>query len=317
MSKFNIENMPSIADIKKNIAEKQAAKSRYKSTVDKTYFPFWDMPDGESAVVRIIPDENPENPNSFFLEKDSHTLSIDGNDRTVVCPKTFDRSSDCPICDLSQKYYREGDKEKGKYYWRYRTYPVRLLVLENPLEVEDENGDPVDYVGRVCNSTFRSQVIEALEEGIKDIDSPQPLVLYDFIIKKKVTREGDNTYNNFAFSRLATEPSPIPEEYAENIELIDFRDLLPDNPGLEKVQNFLDAHLGLAEFKYGGSGYSSSNDSSSNDESKTSVSATVAPKESSDVQEASSEKADGGSVTLSNDSSDDDMIANILKRTAG
>jgi hypothetical protein len=250
-------NMPSIAEIKQQIKDSKARTTQYKSTVDKNFFPFWKMDEGEHAVVRLIPDTNSDNPMPYYVDSFNHTLAIDGNDRKIVCPKTFDRTSDCPICDLSQKYYRENDKDKGRYYWRNKHSFVRLLVLENPLDVKDEKGQTVDYVGRVCTSTFGKQILQSIEEALSEFDDDQPVPWllddgYDFTIKKvKMGGDGDDSYMTYAFSKFAHRSSAIAEEYRGAVDLIDFKDMLPDCPPLEKVQNYLDAHLGAVEFEYG------------------------------------------------------------------
>ena len=61
--------MPSIAEIKQQINESKARTTQYKSSVDKNFFPFWKMEEGEHAVVRLIPDINSDNPIIVMLIK--------------------------------------------------------------------------------------------------------------------------------------------------------------------------------------------------------------------------------------------------------
>lgn len=304
----------SIADIKKRIKESKNKTAQFKSTVDKSFFPFWKMEEGEHAVVRLLPDTNPENPMPYFVESFNHTLAIDGEDKKIACPKTFDRTAECPICDLSQKYYREGDKEKGKYYWRNKNSFVRLLVLESPLDVKDENGESIDYVGRVCTSMFGKQVLQSIEESLSEFsdDQPVPWMIddgYDFTIKKvKMGGDGNESYMTYAFSKFAHRSSGIAEQYKPLVEenLIPFTDLLPDRPPLEKVQNYLDAHLGQADFLYAGG------TPTTEDSDKPAAAAPAAAAPAAKVAEKAEPAAE--TVTLSADDSDQDMIDKILNR---
>lgn len=328
-------SVPSIADIKKHIKETKAKTTQFKSSVDKNFFPFWQMDEGDHAVVRLIPDTNPENPMPFFVDSFNHVLAIDGNDRKIACPKTFDRTAECPICDLSQKYYRENDKEKGRYYWRNKNSFVRLLVLENPLDVKDENGEAVDYVGRVCTSTFGKQIMQAIEEALSEFDDDQPVPWlldtgYDFTIKKvKMGGDGADSYVTYAFSKFAHRSSPIADEYRDGVELIDFKDMLADRPPLEKVQHYLDAHLGAVEFQYG-SGNATTGSKTPAAGSDTPAAPAAVPQttavpqgERPVVNEAAGvvpepaktvESAPTEGVTLDGSDSDEDMIAKILNR---
>lgn len=311
--------VPSIEDIKKRIREKNEKKTQFKSTVSKDFYPFWNMEVNQTATVRLLPDLNSDNPLPYYLDYFNHKLSIDGKDWTVPCPKSWDITADCPICERSQKYYRENDKQRGSYYWRNKNAFVRFLVLEDPLDVKDEEGKSVDYVGRTCTSTFGNKILIAIENQLADFEPDEPLPWlidngYDFHIKKI---KGAGNYADYSFSSFAKRPSPIPEEYRDNIELIDFRDLLPENPGLEKVQHYLDAHDGVVEFKYGGNSRSSDNQSGDTDGDDDGEDRGRERASESRVEPPKSEpkKTASREAVLDSDGDDDrDMIRDILSR---
>jgi hypothetical protein len=331
---FNMDKVPSVADIKRRMAEQKQAQESYKRTVDKNFFPFWEMDDGAQAVVRILPDANYDNPLTYMVNSMYHRLMIDGEERRVTCPKTFGNAEDCPICDLSQRYYRDNDKDKGRYYWRNKTSFVKVLVISDPLNVKDEDGNDVDFTGRVCTTTFGKQLQDALDESLAELpaeDSLKPICAFEFTIKKrKMAGDGDKTYSSYAFSRITSGPSDIPAEYAENLELMDLSELLPERPPLEKVQNYLDAHLGVAEFKYGPQ--QGSNAASTTDAETTATSAadaiqaakaastTEAPAPAP-VEEAAAPQAEAPAPKAEPESSDsvpdEDLIAGILNRNRG
>lgn len=310
-------NIPSMAEIKKRLAEQKAKKTSFKLSVSKDFFPFWNMADGEEAVVRLLPDINPDNLFPYYRDKLDHKLSIDGHDKTIVCPKTFDQTADCPICERSQRYYRENNKERGAYYWRNKNSMVRLLIMKSPLKVNDENGEPLDYVGRVCTSQFGYQLMQAIDNQLASFtdDELPPWSLdggYDLTIKKTPQSSG---YATYAYSSFAKRPTTIPKELLDTIEFIDFRDLLPENPGLEKVQHYLDAHDGVVEFQYGKQSDDDSHQSSSSSSSElrsTSPSPSTAPK-------AKEEAEDSGLRASTLGDSDDSvenakMLKDILSR---
>jgi hypothetical protein len=151
----------------------------------------------------------------------------------------------CPICELSQQYYKAGDKEKGKYYYRSKSSIVRILVIKDPLPADPETGET--YVGKSVNTQFGYQIMELInsqllaegDDGLEadpwDLDNG-----YNFIIKK--SKQGE--YSTYALgSTFARKASALPAELKANVELVDLSTLLPKNPGIDKVQAKLNLHL--------------------------------------------------------------------------
>lgn len=254
-----------IQEIQNRIKERNNKKNNFNK-VDENFYPFWLMEEGQETKVRIIPDIDPENELPYYIKSLTHKLTIDGKEWKVTCPKTFDTSSLCPICDRSQKFYREGNKERGGYYYRDCNYLTRLLVLTSPIKVEDSDGKPVDYTGRVCTSSFGKQVLEAFEESMGRLpqDANAPWVFtdgYNFNIKK--TSQGEHV--KYTYSYFDHNPSSLPQEFVDTIELISYKDLLPAHISLEKVQHFLDAHDGVVKLdlkQFGGASDAADDDNS-------------------------------------------------------
>lgn len=235
-----------------NAKEKlEAMRQRIKSRSEKgkkgkgsaDVFPFWNMEIGQASKVRLLPDANEDNPDMFFVTKREHKLKIDGKTRTVICRQTFGEK--CPICDLSQKYYKAGDKVKGKYYWRDITHIARVLILDTPLEPDEESGMET-YVGQVMKTQIAYQLMQKIDEQLTSQEDPLEALPwdihngYDFIIKK--TKQGEHA-NYQVGSTFARSPSAIPAKYADNIELVDLSTYLPEDPGFDEVQALLNQHL--------------------------------------------------------------------------
>lgn len=225
-----------------------ALRSRFKSLKDgkKEYknseiYPFWDMKIDERAVVRILNDLNEENPNQFFIDKLEHSLPVNGKVKKIPCITMY--GSKCPICDLSQKFYKAGDKVQGKLYWRNKQSLLRALVIKDPLPA-GEDGE--NAVGKVKTMQFGYQLMQKIIEQISNEDEPMegdPCDLedgYNFTIKK--VRQGD--HDNYSIgSTFSNRTSAVPEEFMDAAVLVDLRTLLPKDPGEDAVHAFLNAHL--------------------------------------------------------------------------
>lgn len=209
-------------------------------------YPFWTMDFDESARVRILPDKNEENPYMFYVDRLEHKLSINGEDKRIPCRHMY--GEDCPICELSRKFYKEQGKESkdGKYYWRDKTSLVRVLVLQDPLPANKETGET--HEGKVFNTQFGYQLMEKIKEQIGSDDIGDFTDFEDgtdFIIKK--TKNGQ--YGTYSVgSQFARKSSAIDDDLRDGIELIDLSSLLPADPGYDKVYNLLQAHLGAADY---------------------------------------------------------------------
>ena len=225
--------------------EKDKKESGGTGNYSSDIYPFWQMEIDDSARVRILADANEDNPYLFYVDRLEHKLSINGEDKKIPCRQMY--GEDCPICDLSRKFYKEEGKgsKDGKYYYRNKTSLVRVFVVSDPLPEKDGQS----YEGKVYNTQFGYQLMEKIKEQISSDDIGDFTDLdegTDFIIKK--TKQGD--YGTYSVgSQFARKSTAIDEDVRDEIELIDLSTLLPADPGYDKVYNLLQAHLGAADYE--------------------------------------------------------------------
>jgi hypothetical protein len=233
-----------LEDLKRYIKEQENKKSSYDNNRSRDVYPFWNMEDGQYAIIRLLEDANQDNPNIFFVERFTHTLSIGGKDRTIPCLTQYGEK--CPICALSKAYYaQEGKHSKnGKYYYRKKSAIVRILVLEDPLPPDPETGET--FKGKVVKTYIGNQLLKKMLAQLTDDIDPMSSIPWDiengnnFIIRKD--RDGDYPVYDLN-SKFINTVTPIPKEYRHLVEEpVDLRTYLPPNPGLEKVEKLLLAH---------------------------------------------------------------------------
>lgn len=227
------------------------------------YFPFWNMPVNSSAVIRFLPDLNDENPRGFMVEKVFHNLTINGKKRSVPCLSMY--GEPCPICKVSQDYYKAKDEVNGKKYWRKKQYLAQAIVVDDPLPA-GEDGET--HEGKVRNISLGYQLYNIIKEAFASETDPLDGIPYDytdgydFIIKK--TEQGK--YSTYVVgTKFASRPRTLTEEEMATVaeDMIDLATLLPKHPGLETVQGLLNADLNGEE--YGDSDNGSDGDSDDND----------------------------------------------------
>jgi hypothetical protein len=233
----------SMAEIRK-LAKKQSSGRKSSNFKNSDIYPFWQMNEEEEAVIRILPNKTEENHPIPMIEKKQHRLAIDGKDRNVVCPQTF--GNQCPICDLSQEYYRsEGkDSKNGKYYWRDLKHICRAVVIKDPLPPDSETGET--FENKVVTLQLGFQLHKKIEAQLADFfddDDPLPWDLENgFNFKIKKTMQGGRGKYDLA-STFERKPSEIPTEALENIELKELEEFLPPEVTYEETDELLQKHL--------------------------------------------------------------------------
>lgn len=239
---------PSLAELRQQFKNKAEGKKEF--TGNSEVYPHWNIAEGATATVRILPDKNEDNSNYFYIDKLEHKLSIEGKDRKIPCIKMYGEK--CPICELSAKYYKaEGkDSVQGKYYYFKRTSLMKALILKDPIDYS-AGGESAEGQVKTLQFTFQLMKVinaaiaseaegKALEELPWDMDAG-----YNFIIEK--TKQGQ--HDNYSTSCFANKQTAIADKYLDVVEegRVDLSTLLPANPGLAKVQALLEQHLGNAD----------------------------------------------------------------------
>lgn len=234
-----MSNRPSLAELRNRLKERDTSKPKFT----KDIYPFWNMNFDQEAHIRILYDGNEENPFQYFIEKKMHKLSIAGKQQTIACTRMF--GEDCPICDRSYKFYKAEGKEsqRGKLYYADKSYIMKAIVLKDPLPEDSENGS---FVGKVVTLQVNRQLADRINADLatlEDTDTPFELKNgINFVIRKtkKITPKGDQA--DYTSSSFARRPSDISDDIASTVTLVDLTTILPKNPGIEKIAQFLDAH---------------------------------------------------------------------------
>lgn len=272
------------------------------------YYPFWNMQVGDKAVIRFLPDADSNNPRGFMIEKASHSLTINGQKKTVACLSQYD-GEDCPICKVSQGYYKVKDEVNGKKYWRKKQYIAQALIVEDPLPADTTTGETSE--GKVRYIALGFQIYNIIKEAFAGDDLESiPYSFedgYDFIIKK--TKSGQ--YDSYAVgTKFSNRSRSLTDQELEIVQegMVELSTLMPKHPGLEKVQGMLDAEMN-------GENYSEA-DGTTDEEFETAKTAAPSPKPGSKKEAddmPAQEKAAGKEESSSNV---DDMLAAIQARRA-
>lgn len=241
----------SLKELRERLKKKNDRRGNFDNTNNDVY-PHWNIPDDTSATVRLLRDLNEDNENIFYIEKLTHKLPINGKDKQIACLHMYGEK--CPICELSAKYYKAGDKVQGRLYYRNKANLIRALILKDPISAEGYT--PV--TGQVKTLHLTKQLMDVIINQLSNEDEETALSNlpwdiekgHNFIIKRTMKKTPDGDRADYAVaSGFSHKVTAVPEEYREAVEegMVDLRTLIPENPGLAKVQAFLEAHLSGSE----------------------------------------------------------------------
>jgi len=215
-----------------------------KGNFTNKYYPFWNMPTNQRCVIRFLPDLNEDNARGFLVEKVFHNLTVNGKNKSVPCLSMY--GEDCPICKLSQDYYKNKDEANGKKYWRKKQYIAQAIVIEDPIPADAATGET--HAGKVRYFALGYQIHNIIKDSFASVDDPLESIPYefkdgyDFVIKK--TEKGGYADYMVGTKFLSKQRSLTDDEIAAASEgMGDLASLLPKNPGLDKVQAYLNADI--------------------------------------------------------------------------
>ena len=180
----------------------------------KLFYQFWKMPDDSVAVIRFLPDLDEDNSLGFLVENLTHQLIINGEKKTVPCLSMY--GEDCPICQLSRKYYDEENEAMGKKYYKKKGYIGQVIVIDSPIE-HDQNQ-------LVKLIEFGPKIFKQIQAAFQSGDLEEaPFELkggYNFRIKK--TKSGQ--YADYGTSSFAPKQSDLDDEIIEALTLYDLKE---------------------------------------------------------------------------------------------
>jgi len=231
--------MASLAEIRARIAAQENKSNNTGATQqsDNSVYPHWNMDEGTTASLRILPDGNQSN-TFFWVEKQIIKLPFNGvkgrpEMKQVIiqipCVEMYNDGSVCPILAEVRPWYKDETlKEMANKYWKKRSYLFQGFVRQNPI---GEDKQPANPIRRFVISP---QIFTVIKSSLMDPEMEELPTDYmrglDFNIKK-TTKGG---YADYSTSTWARKESALTEAEAAAIQsfgLHNLSDFLPKKPG--------------------------------------------------------------------------------------
>jgi len=231
--------MASLAEIRAKLQTMESKPGSSSSgPSDNAIYPFWNIDEGTSTLLRFLPDSDPNN-TFFWVERQMIRLTFPGvvggeaKPVTVQVPCMEMWNETCPVLTEVRPWFKDASLEDmGRKYWKKRSYIFQGFVNENPLNEET----PENPIRRFV---IGPQIFNIIKSALMDPEMENLPTDYvngtDFRLAK--TTKGQ--YADYSTSKWARKESALTEEQLAAIDsngLFNLNDFLPAKPTAEGVQ---------------------------------------------------------------------------------
>jgi hypothetical protein len=226
--------MASLSEIR---ARLQAAENKQggNSFASSDIYPHWNLEEGQSCVLRFLPDGNSKN-TFFWAERAMIRLPFAGvkgeadtKQVMVQVPCVEMWGDTCPILSEVRTWFKDKSLEDmGRKYWKKRSYIFQGFVRKNPLGDDKTPENPIRrfIIGPQIFQIIKSALMDPeLEELPTDV-----MRGLDFTITK-TTKGGFADYNTSKWSRKESALTAEEQEAIAKNGLFDLSSFLPKKPG--------------------------------------------------------------------------------------
>jgi hypothetical protein len=238
--------MATLDEIRAKLLASENKQPQQNNTKDPLMFPHWEIKEGESTVLRFLPDADPSN-TYFWRERQQIVLTFNGvldgdsSEVSVRVPCMEAWKETCPIISETRAWWSDPSLEDlARKYWKKRTYFMQGFVIDSPLS-EEEYPSPENPIRKFLISPQIFNIIKASvldPEELSELPTDYECGL-NFTINK-TTKGKWSDYTTSKFSRRETSLNDEQRQAIENFGLFDLNDWMPAKPTPEAVSVIAD-----------------------------------------------------------------------------
>ena len=232
--------MASLAEIRAKLKEQESRTGGNSSGGDNAIYPFWNMQEGQTSVMRFLPDGDESN-TFFWKERLMIKLpfsGIKGDTGSKPCqvqiPCMEMYGETCDILNEVRGWFKDPSLEDmGRKYWKKRSYIFQGFVTENPL---GEDSTPENPIRRFI---IGPQIFQIIKQALMDPDMEELPTDYTAGVDFRLNKTSKGGYADYSTSNWARRERPLSDVEMKAIEtngLYNLNDFLPKKPGEVEVK---------------------------------------------------------------------------------
>ena len=231
--------MASLAEIRARLAAADNKQGNQSSGGDGAIYPHWNMNEGDSAVLRFLPDLDTTN-TFFWIERAMIKLpfngikgQMDSKSVQVQVPCVEMWGDACPILAEVRTWFKDKSLEDmGRKYWKKRSYVMQGFVRENP--ISDDKSDKA-----IRRFIIGPQIFQIIKSALMDPELEELPTDYERGLDFRISKTSKGGYADYSTSKWARKETALTAEEATSIEsqgLYNLGDFLPKKPTEEDLK---------------------------------------------------------------------------------
>jgi len=228
--------MATLAEIRAKLREQEnkTGGNTQSSGGDNAIYPHWNMAEGSEAVLRFLPDADP---NATFFWKERLMIKLpfagikgqtDSRPVTVNVPCMEMYGETCPVLSEVRGWFKDPALEdQGRKYWKKRSYIFQGFVAENPI---NEDSTPENPIRRFI---IGPQIFQIIKGALMDPEMEELPTDYVRGVDFRVKKTSKGGYADYSTSQWSRRERALTEEEKAAIDthgLYNLNDFLPKKP---------------------------------------------------------------------------------------
>ena len=225
--------MATLAEIRAKL-QAQTSKPSGEGGGDNAIYPHWNIPENSEAVLRFLPDKDPNN-TFFWTERAMIKLpfnSVKGDASSgpvqvqIPCMEMYNDA--CPILAEVRQWFKDKSLEDlGRKYWKKRSYIFQGFVVSSPLQ---EDAVPENPIRRFI---IGPQIFNIIKSALMDSEMEDLPTDYTRGVDFRINKTTKGGYADYSTSKWSRKTSPLTAEQQTAIDthgLYNLGDYLPKKP---------------------------------------------------------------------------------------
>jgi len=232
--------MATLAEIRAKLLaqENKAETNSNQSRGTDAIYPFWNMDNDSTAVIRFLPDDSPDN---VFFWRERQVIKIPfagvlGGEQkpiSVQVPCVEMWGDTCPVHAEIRPWFKDPSMEDlGRKYWKKRSYIFQGFVVTDPMnETPPENPIRRFVIG--------PQIFKLLKSALMDPDMENLPTDYDAGTDFRLVKTQKGQYADYSTSNWARKERSLNEAERQSIEthgLYNLNDFMPKRPSEDELR---------------------------------------------------------------------------------
>ena len=232
--------MATLAEIRAKLKATEVNRSTSNTGGDNAIYPHWNIQEGQEAVVRFLPDKDPNN-TFFWTERAMIKLPFAGikgqaDSRPVQvqvpCMEMYGKT--CPVLTEVRPWFKDKSMEDmGRKYWKKKSYIFQGFVLQNPLT---EDTIPENPIRRFI---IGPQIFNIIRGALMDPEMEEMPTDYLKGVDFRITKTTKGGYADYSTSKWSRRERPLDEAERAAIDthgLHNLGDFRPKEPTEAEVK---------------------------------------------------------------------------------